>query len=557
MLQQISTRISAVTVYTDQALLTRQGSLELTGQERGLIVADLPATLQPQSIRVKGSGTVAVRLLGVRTEHVYAPEPIVVRDVQLAEQIDQVRRQQEQVKQELALLQRQCQFVQELMGEKSSDRFSRALSMQRMTLDQTGDLLDFVGQRYRELTGAIAQQEQARRQLDKQLTALFEQLNQVETPHAKESYTLIIGLLPTGPGEFELEVSYTVNWASWQPLYDLQVDTQKGELHLDYLAEVTQNTGEDWSDVALTLSTAKPGLGALPPKLSPWYIDIPAPPRMASPASISMERRGRGRDFSAVSADSLEDFSAVSADSLELVDELDFTLGLSEVLEPTTAPTYTAQAIGAQVSREGSVVTFQIDGNNNIPSDGTPQKITVFGENYPCRLAYVAIPKLVSFAYLQALVTNPATGATLLPGAANIFRDSTFVGTTCLQNVAPNQEFKLNLGIDEGLQIQRELIERKVDKRLMQDKRLITYGYRLVVRNLGDRETTLTLTEQLPVSRNEQIKVRLTRSHPQIQLGEMGILEWQIPLKPLAKQEVTYQFTVEVPRDLQVIGLDL
>jgi hypothetical protein len=78
-----------------------------------------------------------------------------------------------------------------------------------------------------------------------------------------------------------------------------------------------------------------------------------------------------------------------------------------------------------------------------------------------------------------------------------------------------------------------------------------------VVTNLRDREAELTLTEQLPVSRNEQIKVRLTRSNPQVQMGEMGILEWSVPLQPHSSQELYYQFTVEQPPELTVFGLDI
>jgi uncharacterized protein (TIGR02231 family) len=73
---------------------------------------------------------------------------------------------------------------------------------------------------------------------------------------------------------------------------------------------------------------------------------------------------------------------------------------------------------------------------------------------------------------------------TLLPGKANIFRDNIFVGTTQLENIAPGQEFKLNLGIDEGLKIERDLVERQVDKKLIGNQRRITYSYRLIITNL-------------------------------------------------------------------------
>jgi uncharacterized protein (TIGR02231 family) len=216
-----------------------------------------------------------------------------------------------------------------------------------------------------------------------------------------------------------------------------------------------------------------------------------------------------------------------------------------------------AQIATAEVFKQGGIVTFRASSGGNIPSDGTPHKTTIFNEDFPCRVEYIAMPRLVSMAYLQTTITNPLTGVTLLPGKANIFRDNTFVGTTQLENIAHGQEFKINLGIDEGLKIERDLVERQVDKKLIGNQRRTTYAYRVVITNLREQQAELILTEQLPISRNEQIKVRLIRSTPQIQVGEMGMLEWSLSLPSLSKQELYYQFTVEYPPELTVVGLDI
>jgi uncharacterized protein (TIGR02231 family) len=543
--QTVDTAIAVVTVYTDQAWVTRRGTIALTGQERSLTLTNLSISLNPESVRVKGTGTIAVRLLGVTTERAYATEPIGDRVAQLTTQIQQLEDQRRTLQDGLAALELRRNFIQSL-SEKSVDRFSRGLAEQRVNLAQTAELLEFVGQQHSDLAGAIAQQNQALRELDKQLKALQQQLQWSKTPRPKESYSVMVRILPDGAGEFHLEVSYTVDRASWQPLYDLRVDTHTKLLQLDYLAEVTQNTGEDWTDVALILSTAKPGLGTLPPKLTPWYVDAPLSPPMLTAAPMMQRSRAKSA-------------GAESYDALEVMDS-DFVGAsyLDDAVMSSAPEAYAATVVAATTSNDGGIVTFQIDGNNNIPGDRSPHKITIFNHNYPCKMEYIAIPKLVSFAYLQAVVTNPEDGATLLPGQANIFRDEMFMGTTPLDNVAPGQQFKLNLGIDEGLKLERDLVDRKVDKRFMQDKRLITYAYRVLVTNLRDQEATLQLTEQLPVSRNERIKVRLTRSSPPIELGELGKLEWVLPLKPKATQEVTYQFTVEHPREIMtVVGLDV
>ncbi len=535
----VETRISKVTVYTKQALVTRLGVANLNGQEQDLVIEGLPATLQTDSVRAGGVGTVAVRLLGVRTERTYATEPVAERVAQLSQQLQQLEEQKRSVQDQLAALQLQRNFVQGL-SERSVDRFSRSLAQQQVSLNETRELLNFVGQQHTELSGAIAQQEKQQHELDQQLTALRQQLRQVQTPRPKESFNIIVTVESSSPTEFELEVFYVVQAASWTPLYDLRVNGTGDRVNLSYLAEVQQSTSEDWQDVALTLSTAKPGLGTLPPKLKPWYVDTPskippammrsraaAPPTMALPDEI--------------------DITLVAPPA----GKANFDLALEEVKR------FEAQPVAAEVSKEGGVVTFDLNRGGNIPSDGTPHKITIFSDDYPCRPRYIAMPRLVSFAYLETTVMNSPSGATLVPGKANIFRDNTFVGTTQLENVAPGQEFKLNLGIDEGVKIERELVERHVDKKLIGSQRRTTYAYRLVITNLRDQEINLKLTEQLPVSRNEQIKVRLLRSNPIIQLGEMGMLEWSFALSPQSQRELYYQFTVEHPPELSVVGLDI
>ncbi|KJH73014.1 mucoidy inhibitor MuiA family protein [Aliterella atlantica] len=520
----VNTQIDAVTVYTDRALVTRRGKVTLTGQEQELELT-LPASIQTESVRASGKGAMLVKLLGVSTERLYAKEPVEERVANLEQQLQQLETQKRSVQDTLQAAQLQRSYVQSI-SEKSVERLAR----HPVNLDDTTQLLNFIGQQYSQLSNAIAQQEEQRLELDKQLIALRKQLQQLNNPKPKERFSVIVGIESQGEGDFELEVSYIVNRASWIPLYDMRVN-RSNLVNLSYLAEVQQSSGEDWQNVALTLSTAKPGLGTLPPKLHPWYIDV------RSPQYNTRKRARRSADTPSLAEDDFDEMVMMAA-------------------APAGGALIEAENVETAVSREGGVVTFQVSGGSNIPSDGAPHKITIFSDNYPCQLQYIAMPRLVSFAYLQAKVTNSATGA-ILPGKANIFRDNMFVGTTQLENIAPNQEFELNLGIDEGLKIERDLIERQVDKKLLVNQRRITYAYRLKVTNLLEREAKLKLIEQLPVSRNEQVKIRLNRSNPQIQIGEMGVVEWAIALPPQAQQEFTYQFTIEHPPEITVIGLDI
>lgn len=538
MSKTVDTRIQEVTVYDDRALVTRRGIVQLSGNEHELVIAHLPVTLVSESVRVGGTGS-AVQLLGVRTERIYTTEAIGHRVSELNQLISSVEDEKRLIQDELTLLNLQRNFIKTL-NTQYLERLARFPNPEQMNLEEIRKLLDFVGQQYGEFSLAIAGREKQQQKLDKQLQALRQQLQQISIPHPQESFNIIISLEASEAGEFKLEASYIVKEASWKPLYDLRFSTSSQIINISYLAEVKQSTGEDWLDVALTLSTAKPGLGSLPPKLTPWYVDIQQPNyslqrRMRSRAELSsMQEEMAGMPFAGMTP-ALEEKAIWSAEGEQLK----------------------AQIATAEVHRQGGVVTFAVSSGGNIESDGTPHKTTIFNDDYPYQAEYISMPRLVSMAYLQTTITNPLTGVTLLPGNANIFRDYNFVGTTELENIAPGQEFKVNLGIDEGLKIERDLVERQVDKKLIGNNRRTTYAYRLVITNLSDRTAVLTLTEQLPVSRNELVKVRLSRSNPQIQMGDLGLLEWSLTLEPNSVQELYYQFTVEQPPDLTIFGLDI
>ena len=529
---KIDTQITAVTVYTDRALVTRRGQIQLTGTERELIITNLPTTLDPESVRVGGKGSVAVKLQGVTTDRQYTTEPVADRIAQLTAEIERLGAEKRRFQAQIETTKLQSNFIQGLR-EKTQESFSRSLARQQMGLEDTQNFLDFIGTKTTEYAFAGEDLRQQQQQIDKQLQSLRLQLEEVETPYSKESFEITIAVEPAGAGDFELELSYVVDRAYWMPLYDLRVQSTSQTIQLNYLAEIVQTTGEDWANVSLILSTAKPGLGTLPPRLDPWYIDTQAP----------MVMRHRSLKFK--SAEMMEISAAAP-------------MATMAAFERTEEPIeYEAENVVAEVTQQGSIVTFQLGGGGNIPSDGNPHKVTIFNDNFPCQFEYVAMPKLVSFAYLQAKAKNRTDGATLLPGKANIFRDDVFVGASNLENIAPGQEFKLNLGIDEGIKIERELSERQVDKTFLAGNRRITYAYRVSATNLLNVPTQIQISDLIPHSRTEQIKVKLMKINPQIQLGELGRLVWNLDLPANKKAEITYQFSIEHQEGIQVRGLEV
>ena len=532
----VDIQICEVTVYNNQALVTRRGVVQLTGVEHELLIAQLPVTLLSESVRVKSTGAVGGRLLGVRTERIYTTGEVEEKIAQLNQEIAQIEEQKRQVQDVLTLLNLQRNFVKSLSSQYL-ERLTKFQNPEEMKLNQIRELMDFVGQQYNNLSGAIAPQEKEQRLLDSKLQSHRQQLQQLSSSQPQESFNIIITLEPSLVGAVELEVSYLVYKATWVPLYDMRLGSTSEKIDIGYLAEVKQSSGEDWLGVALTLSTAKPGISTLPPKLTPWYIDVQHPHQFRTP-SLSEPVNLPSRTLAATMP------FAGTTPSPDAMMNAGFDYGFGQAASP-------------EVSKPGGSITYRLSSTSYIPSDGVPHRTTIFNEDYPCRVEYIALPRATSLAYLQATITNPLTGVTLLSGKVNIFLDNTFVGTTQVENIAPSQEFKLNLGTDEGLVIERDLVERQVDQNPMGKHRRNTYAYRLVITNLRKCEVKLKLTEQLPVSRHEQVKVRLILSNPEIQVGEMGMLEWSLVVSPLSKQELYYQFAIEYSSEITLAGLDI
>src|SRR6185436_14172619 len=164
-----------------------------------------------------------------------------------------------------------------------SEMFARGLALRNRTTQEQGGIFDFITSRSRNLQSELLKISRERRELAKELDRLRRDLRNAQSARPRQRYVVTVELEVSAAGDFELELMYMVNGAGWMALYDLRL-AEGGNLEVAYLAQVTQNTGEDWPDVALTLSTAFPALSLVIPELEPWYIRAYAPPRLAQPA---------------------------------------------------------------------------------------------------------------------------------------------------------------------------------------------------------------------------------------------------------------------------------
>ncbi len=557
---EVQAPITAVTVYTDRAQITRKGRVmfDKDGAQE-LEISSLPYGMEADSLRASGRGQIAVTIISVESKMRFLNETAHegTRTVQ-----DQLRELQDRdnvlVRRDEVLAQR-LGSVQQL-SDSAASRFARGLAEGKTSLESAQQLLDFVAAQTTQIKEERFQIERERRDLIAQLNALKEQVAQLHPSNRKRDNFVSVSVEAQSAGEWELELSYTVPMASWRPLYDARLTTQgvtanlqsstglpqnaSGNddfdrvLTLNYGAMLNQKTGEDWNEVALTLSTARPGLGSLPPKLDPTYVDVYAPPMPRAAAPMASRKR-----------------ATTEGESGEFDESIDEMLGMLKPVEANPARRVEAQTATAAVEEHGATVTFRLPRPMSVPSDGQPHRAQVATQDLPCKLDFVSVPRRASLGFLRATTRNDSA-LNLLPGKANIFRDGEFAGSTQLESVAPAQEFKLFLGPDEQVRVEREMTAREVEKNLMGNVRRHHFSYVIKLENLKTFPVRLTVLDQIPVSRNETIKVKLRETNPAPQTNEMGELRWELVLQPNSKSELRFEYSIEAPRDARVTGLD-
>jgi uncharacterized protein (TIGR02231 family) len=519
----MKTAVSSVTVFPDRARVARLGTASLQKGIHVLEIEDLPAGLNPESMRASARGTVQARLFGVQMKRSYFSETPAQKVRELENALEAAQDEIHRLDARIDISRKNLAYLEALSGQSAT--FATALAAGEMKLDEHLALLDGLRKRMESLADEQVSLGVEKRQLESEIQKLKNELNQQRSSRPRQRFTAQVEVELVEPGELRLELVYVGNQAHWKPLYDLRLHEQDGqpELEVTYLAQVVQSTGEDWDRASLTLSTARPALASQLPELDPWYIEPFQP--------VVRSRRAPAALMAAAETPDIEP-QQISDKAL-----------------------YEAEPVYAVQEEAGAAVTYHVAGHLTIPSDGEPHKTTIASFNLPARLDYVAAPRLVEAAYRRARVVNSSPHI-LLAGQLNMFAGDEFLGTTSLELTPPKGEMELYLGSDDRLKVERKLKRRDIDKSLVGGKRRLHYGYEVVLENLLPVEAQVSLHDQFPVSRHEDIKVKLDSTDPRPQeQTELNLLRWDIKLEPGEKRVARYDFSIEHPQAMTVVGL--
>ncbi len=509
--------LSGVTLHPSEATLWYSGSLSLQRGYNQFVWTDLPPNHDPSSVRPILPPTTKAYIAESRIEAytpTFAEEPADLRS--LRRQIDSLEKTIYTYESRLALLKSQEATLLEnkkLGGEEGGTNAPAVEAYLRLLARE----LPAIREAMYPLTRSI---EAARDSLSRWKSAY-----ESRKRHFAQGRSALYLRLWSPQSEFiPIRLEVRVPGAGWRTTYLIRLpNANEGNLHVQRWAAIHNQTGFDWKNVQLTLSTASPAKAAAAPPFQPWYVDLYTGMPMTakalrSPAAVADK-----------GAESMADESASEEDSE--------TAAPPRPIETNTllARTY---ALGTQ----------------SIPTGKNTVQILLKEDTFAIQPLFLANAPASQKAYLRAAL--PLSVLQLSePGEAQVEVEGQPVGRLAWPPQSTEDTVWLDLGSTERLIVTREEVQRRRESTLAGGQVRYLFAYRLSVASNYPQPVRLTVWDRIPISRHSDIKVEVADSGKGSLDAETGRLTWNLTLEPGQRWETTFRFSIRAPKGKPILGL--
>lgn len=516
--------IDAVTVYPDGASVTRVITFDLPSGDNTLVVKDFPLSLDRASLRVEGEAGEKLTIGAIDTR---TPKPALPANLsEIDKQIETLKDQRADLDGAIAAAEARRKFAEHFaeaspagLGDKGE---ARPLAEWRAAFSAIADEVASAD-------SAIREAQRKQRDIDRQLAQLQRERN-LKPPGKLE---VRIDLATAAATRATLRVTYSMKNAHWTPLYDARLDTgakdRKPALELVCRAEITQATGEDWSNVTLGVSTVRVARGGNAPDLGSVLVRYPEPPRQELRRSaLEDQDSARMLEYSPMSA---------PAQATEIPRKADEQQANAEIGAFQTA--------------------FKIPGRVSVSAGQGARSLRVSSVTIAPDLVIRSAPVLDPTAYLEASFVQ-GEDAPLLPGRISIYRDGMFVGQGKMAAAGKDETVRLGFGADDKVKIERAMLKRNEGSSgLIVTSKVDERAFKTSVRNGHDFPIKVAIEDQLPVSENDEIAVDLLPSSTPPTITNLhdkrGVLEWVLEAKPGEAKDINFAWRLRWPKDKGVV----
>lgn len=522
--QIIASEIKDVTVFITGGEITRDVKVNLKSGRNILVYSGISSVVDSKSIQFKS--TEKLDIVSVSTELDYLkftdnhPRAKVLND-----SLKYWREIYQNKQDELSAYQSEIQLIKSNMSIKGNDK--------NLTAEELKSMADFHRSRVMELNKTVSKYSREMRDLNQSITAINQQLQEINYKEKTHSNQIIVVVDVEKAFTANTTLKYIISNCGWQANYDLSATNVSGKINLKYKAKVFNNTGNDWQNVNLTLSTANPSLSATAPVLDAWFLN----------ANTVRKAFKKGK---AVIVPQNRSYSQWQQNAS--VPEISQNLsGLGRgTIQPGQVPVHFTTIEVPQLTAE-----FSIAKPYTIPANSKPYLVEIDNFELPAIFSHKAVPKLDRDAFLMASIVG-WEALNLISGPTHVYFQDTYVGESYINTANVSDTLMLSFGRDSKVLVDKKLSEEFSNTNTIGSNKKDTYTYEIIVKNNTSSTLTMDLFDQVPISQESDITVSVDEISGAAMSEETGILIWKVKLKPGEQQKYKISFTVKYPKDKNI-----
>ena len=568
-------KVTDVTLYRNQAMVTRTIGLEGESGAFELIVPDLPEAVVADSMFAEGEEGVDVRAVEFRSRAVMEAPREEVRT--LESEIESLQRDIDLHQKKLELADKRTKYLDKLesfVAPTAKTELTRGV-LNAETLEKlvkfSFEQRDAVLQEQVDLEHKLAE-------LKNNLELAQRKLKELTNGATRTVREAVVYLRKRNAEASRVRLNYLVTQCGWSPSYVLRAGADREKVGVEYNGLIRQMSGESWEGVVLTLSTASPALSASRPGLAPFKVTLAAPRPPQQQVEMAQQQAGIQQPFTK-GGDVYQQLRAIrdrqnsglmaNNYAYNLDDNNRASWSINDAATDLQCLEFTAE--GAQVQAlssgqsmlaDGPSLSYRLADGVSLKSRRDQQMVRIMNADFSSRFYHVATPLLTTFVFREAELTNDSE-QDLLNGPITVYLDGRFVGRSEISTVARGQTLVVGFGADPQLRTRRELADR--GEGVQGGNRELTFQYRLVVENFKDEDVQVRVLDRLPdTNRESEIRVRLADMKTPISEDTMynrlerpqGILRWDVlaPARSTGEDAklIVYGYTVEHDRNYRL-----
>ena len=524
--KKTTSTITKVNVFINKAEIERKASTSVLAGITDIILTDLSRNIDPNSIQVSGTGNAVIMSVSHQINHLNKAAKSEKVKV-LEKQINELNEQTIVIRYNKEALQEEKNMI---LSNKSIGGANTGVNW-----EQLENIADFYRERLVEISTKWTEFDKQEKDNNKKHQELSRQLKTLTTSLNKPTSEIIVKVHTKRQENISLTFNYLVYNAGWTPLYDFRAQDGNSKIDVSFRANVHQNTGVDWTNVPLTLSTGNPSQGIIKPELNPWYLYL---------QEVRDKYKKKSLAYGSVPARQKEIVFDVSEENE--MDDMGWGDDASNAISTTSSFVNTSMK---QLSTEYTITLKQ-----NILSNNKKHMVNVKDFQIDAEYEHAAVPKLEKDAFLMANLVNWEE-YDWISSEINVFYDGTFVGKSYIDISQVSDTINLSLGRDKKVSITREKIKDYCKTKSIGSQRKKLTGYEIIVRNNKRTNIKLNLQDQIPVSQQEQIEVKIIDVSGAKKNETTGFLDWDVNLKPGEVKKLYIKYEVKYPKKYMIPNL--